>query len=206
MNFDNLFVDTVEDLRRRCHLRASEYDMVQAAGLIRRLTIDKHSLWELVNREHRLVIQCVWNDVAVAHRSGAFISTLWLDPALWEVKADAIVPAELRTELPSAVRTSSIPQFLKAVVVSRELAEVSVHQLVKHYANREGGVHYDAARAADSPLLEDVRGDGDEALRLTVVAIGRVLVRALEPLVARVLLARRPHPHGLYLDGDHLQE
>jgi hypothetical protein len=139
MNFDNLFVDTVEDLRRRCHLRASEYDMVQAAGLIRRLTIDKHSLWELVNREHRLVIQYVWNDVAVAHRSGAFISTLWLDPALWEVKADAIVPAELRTELPSAVRTSSIPQFLKAVVVSRELAEVSVHQLVKHYANREGG-------------------------------------------------------------------
>ena len=36
MDIHYVFVETVEDLRRRCDLRASEYDMVQARP-IRRL-------------------------------------------------------------------------------------------------------------------------------------------------------------------------
>jgi hypothetical protein len=40
MNPQHLFLDTLEDLRRRTDLRATEYDMVQAAGLPRRLLLD----------------------------------------------------------------------------------------------------------------------------------------------------------------------
>ena len=41
-----LLIDTVEDLRSRTGLRATEYDVTQAAGLIRRLLIDTYPLME----------------------------------------------------------------------------------------------------------------------------------------------------------------
>jgi hypothetical protein len=50
-----MFLDTMEDLRRRSDLRASEYEMVQSAGLVRRLIVDSPRLADQVNHRHRKV-------------------------------------------------------------------------------------------------------------------------------------------------------
>lgn len=80
MRLEDAFLDTVEDLRRRCDLRASEYDLVQAAGLLRRLLIDEKRLWELVNRRHRVRIECVWTRIGVynALADGRPVRVPWL--------------------------------------------------------------------------------------------------------------------------------
>ena len=91
-------------------------------------------------------------------------------------------------------------QLLKHSAIISRGERVTVHELIKHYANREGGVHVDP-EPPDAPLLREVLGSHEEALRLTVVAVGRVVHRALEPLAARVLLRDRPHPYGLQ-DGE----
>lgn len=63
------FIETVEDLRRRCDLRATEYDMVQAAGLIRRLLIDGTSLWVQVNRSFKTKPTVEWANMRTMVRA-----------------------------------------------------------------------------------------------------------------------------------------
>ncbi len=41
---EQLFLDTVEDLRRRSAIGAQRYDMIQSAGLVRRLLVDRRGL------------------------------------------------------------------------------------------------------------------------------------------------------------------
>ncbi|MEW2444840.1 hypothetical protein [Micromonospora marina] len=201
MGPEDLFLDTLEDLRRRCDLRASEYDMVQVAGLVRRLLLDGQRLWVEANKAHRVKPICSWSTVQVVAGThdgeAACISMHWLDPMLEELLL-------LRTDLPADVERASLAppsrdkmdKFLKYHVVVAGKQNVTVEQLVTHYANREGGVHYDPT-PPDSPLLGALRGDHDHALRLTVLAIGRIVHRALEPLAALTVLARNPRPYGL---------
>ena len=53
---EQLFLDTVEDLRRRSAIGAQRYDMIQSAGLVRRLLVDRRGLLDIVNREPALKI------------------------------------------------------------------------------------------------------------------------------------------------------
>lgn len=49
-----MFLDTMEDLRKRSDLRAGGYDMVQSAGLVRRLIFDRNKLADRIPRRlHR---------------------------------------------------------------------------------------------------------------------------------------------------------
>jgi hypothetical protein len=90
---------------------------------------------------------------------------------------------------------ASLDGFLAHGAIVRDDSTVTVKELIKHYANREGGVHYDGTPA--TPLIEDIRVESEEALRLTVLSVGRVAYRGLEPLASAVMLSGRPGPFGL---------
>jgi hypothetical protein len=189
---DGLFLDTLEDLRRRTNLRAAEYDMVQAAGLLRRLVLDKSPLWAEVNREHRLKPECVWQrlHVATAARNGpAWVPWWWLDPEIHDMH-----PLHARETLEPW--RGPIGKFLQHVVIRRAPHELTVQELISHYAHWEGGVHFKTS-PPQSDLLSDIREESEEALRLTVLAIGRIIHRALTPLSVHIVIAQLPHPHGI---------
>lgn len=202
MTPEDLLLDTMRDLRHRTDLRASEYDMVQASGLIRRLLLDgSGSLVHRVNRRFRMKFTCRWGrlNVAVAARGGAaWVPMHWLDPDLYLLRT-AAMPREgvdAMPEIPEP-REGTLRQFMGSAVVRGDGSQhVRVDQLLGHYANREGGVHHGVG-PADSALLEAVRCESEEALRLTVLASARIIYRALEPLAAVASLIDEPHPKGL---------
>ncbi len=198
MKLEDLFVDTMEDLRRRCDLRATEYDMVQAAGLIRKLILNGNPLWAQVNRSLRLQPRYSWMDFVMSTAGGhPELALLWLDPAMFQALMQSAVEAGGRPVVdPSPPREGDLAAFLRVPVVQYGGENATVLDLVRHFANREGGIHFDP-KQAETPLLELVRREEDEGLRLTLVATGRVVYRALEPLAARVALASRAPRYGL---------
>ena len=206
MELGDAFVETVEDLRRRCDLRASEYDMVQAAGLIRRLLIDNNSLWDQANREikSRPTVEWISAHRIVETRPDAQVMTsaLALDPVLFRAVVESIEPDKTkRAEIfENPPRSGTFDDFLKwGVIVKRiddEWKPVSVRELVKHYANREGGVHFGQGKSSH-PILEEIREFADEDLRRTILACGRITYRAMEPLAAALLLRDVAWPIGL---------
>jgi hypothetical protein len=195
MTPDDVFLATLEDLRLRCRLDASEYDMVQAAGLLRRLLLDGVPLWTRANRGVKLKIDAQWSRLRVAHDSAsgelAWVPGLWLDPVLQDLALRSLTGPE------KDQRTSgNLQKFLQHQTVIRGESTVTIRELISHYANSEGGVHYDEG-TADNALIEDIRLHWDEPLRHTLLAASRIVVRAFEPLAAAVLLKGRPWPAGL---------
>lgn len=206
MELTDVFIETIEDLRARCDLRASEYDMVQAAGLIRRLLIDGTPLWTQINRDIRSSIEFEWMTVRkmATGNIDAQVMTpgLALDPVLFRALIqNKITDPDVRRELLAIPpHTGNVEKFLKSPVVDTKgengMVEVSVRELIKHYANREGGVHYGAGQSENS-ILEDSRRFADEDFRYTILACGRIVYRTLEPLAAAALLRNVPWPKGL---------
>jgi hypothetical protein len=198
---EDLFLDTLEDLRRRCDLRATEYEMVQVAGLVRRLLFDGSPLLVEANKEYRFKPVYEWSGVLVAVSVDVGLGTPciamhWLDPTLTEILVHARVsPAEVNT-VPMSPRAGNLDAFRRHDAVVRGAQVVNIQEIVTHYANREGGVHYDS-RPAKSALLSELLPEHDLAVCLTVLAIGRIVHKALEPLAARIALSRNPHPYGI---------
>lgn len=201
MNAEDLFIDTLEDLRRRCDLRAGEYDMVQVAGLIRRLVLD--GLWSTVNQEHRLKPTCSWGRLRVALRlssgEAAWLPMVWLDPLLTDLKLAKELAPESRPEV--GPWTGTLSKFMKHDAIVAGADHVGVEELVRYYANRAGGVHHDP-RPPDNPLLALLSFEADEGLRYTILAAGRVIYRSLEPLAALIILGRQLHPLGIRQPSD----
>ncbi len=213
MRAEDLFLETMEDLRRRCDLRATEYDMAQVAGLLRRLLLDEKQLWEHANRAFQFKPMCEWSGIETALPTGVFLGRLWLDPTLWEVFFEMTFSETDRRALNQAGvsgrHTGGLRQFLRHPAVrERSLGAeadaaaahpplvATVADLIKHFANREGGVHYDPS-VSHHPLLERLRAEHDMALRLTLLAAGRILHRAMEPLAVRIALRGREGQYGV---------
>lgn len=205
MTPDDVFLATLEDLRLRCRLDASEYDMIQAAGLLRRLLLDSVPLWTRVNREVKLKLTAEWSRGRVAHHSvsgdGAWIPGLWLDPVLHDLWARDLDIPGVPVSAADFRESGNLQAFLQHETVLGEDGTVSIQELITHYANREGGVHYDEG-AAKNPLIEDIRQAADEPLRHTLLAASRIVVRAFEPLAAAVHLKNRHWPAGLILSAE----
>lgn len=207
MEVDEMFVETVEDLRRRCDLRATEYDLIQASGLIRRLLIDDSALWVQVNRSLRMKPVIAWANMRALVRAktdeGVMAPGLALDPVIARAMVVVNFPDSELSIVDKTVQSASIGEFLRYRVIERLVPpdgvtqQVTVRQLIKHYANREGGVHYDSGGRSANEFIEQIRGFADEDLRRTVLACGRVVLRALEPIAVAVMLREQPWPVGL---------
>ncbi|MFF0281780.1 hypothetical protein ACFYSW_15850 [Rhodococcus aetherivorans] len=203
MTPEMLFVETVEDLRRRCDLRATEYDVIQASGLLRRLLIDGNPLLSAVTARAKPTF--TWSKSRLGVGLGdtsslafALVAGLYFDPILTEVQVDI---SGLREDPPRrmATETGSTKEFLNKTVIEVQSghpqatghADVTVRDLIKHFANREGGVHFGPGGKSTNSTLEAMRGQADQQLRDTLAGVGRVAVRALEPLAAAVVLESR---------------
>ncbi len=207
VDVNEAFVETVEDLRRRCDLRATEYDMVQAAGLIRRLLIDGSALWPQVNRQFKTKPTVEWTSLRAMVRANiseqVMVAGLALDPMMAKAFITVNFPSDDADRLLAAgTRTGNFEKFLSVEVMDRKLAgqarqTATVRELIKHYANREGGVHYDPTGKSANQFIEQIRHFADEDLRMMIVACGRIVVRTLEPMAVMLTLKDKPWPSGL---------
>ncbi|MFC7572005.1 hypothetical protein ACFQX8_05870 [Klenkia terrae] len=125
----------------------------------------------------------------------------WLDPILLDLHPEMQSEELRRVNADSPPWEGTLQQFLSHDTLVRGDEKVTIRELIKHYANREGGVHYDAA-PPEKELLAHLRAESESALRLTVLAAGRIIYRGLEPLAAAVMLAERPGPFGLRTDSE----
>lgn len=203
-----LFLDTMGDLRRRTDLRATEYDVVQSAGLVRRLVLDQQPLLHKVNRELRFKPELSWSRVRIAvpaDNGSVWVPLLWLDPVLGARLLERVQAALGHAGDHPVVWDGNLDAFLKHPVMLRDGRELTVQVLLRHYANREGGVHHDD-RPPDSDLLGDVLAQSEEAARLTALACTRIIYRALEPLAVALHLRANDYPAGLDLTGSIFDE
>ncbi|UKJ63941.1 hypothetical protein H1Q78_00095 [Cellulosimicrobium cellulans] len=181
MEYDDALVGTMEDLRHRCRLSAidSRYEVVQASGLLRRLLIDGSALGPLVARQVGIVPAFTWYSV----HQGDGGPGLLLDPViLAEVAGEKHLNA-----LSGALHTEGLKEFLKQPVISVPGHRVTIRELIKHYANVEGGVHVAVERESPNAVLSAALESEhqEEVLRQTLVAVGRVTYRALEPVMLK---------------------
>ena len=84
-------------------------------------------------------------------------------------------------------------QFLAVHVVSdrQDSRSATVRDLIGHYANRLGGVHWDpnSRKDSDNSTLREAFVEYEDNLRLCLSSIARIVIRALDPLAAKAYLA-----------------
>lgn len=208
MTPQEVFLETMRDLRHRTDLQASDYDITQASGLIRRLLLDGGSpLVHTINREHRLKLACEWGTLSV-DTGYAWASMLWLDPELYKIRVSTLDLTNTEHEVLTPLGIGSLDKFLRTTVISDASNSVSAKGLITHYANREGGVHHSTTPTHD-PLIRDVRHKSPDALSLTALACCRIVYQSLEPLAMMVKVSGDPHPIGIgapLLDIPHLDD
>jgi hypothetical protein len=198
---EDVFVDTLEDLRRRCDLRATPYDMLQASGLMRRLLIEQ--LWVPPNRqiEHKPVFRIreafVCASTEKEHGVTAWVPGLLADPELTSIFMSRYPSVDPPDAPPQALKAS---KFLKWKIVHASVGgrkeSVTVHELTKHFANTQGGVHFDRQGKSASAPLDRLPLQAESPLLYTLVALGRITVKALEPIASAILLRRLPGQVG----------
>lgn len=182
------FIESVEDLRTRSSVMATSYDVTQAAGITRRLLLDGRPLAVSA----RTFLRCdppvyTWTrDMYTGWDGevgwGYIVSGHNFDPAL----ATAVLPAEHCSPSPS-LTSGGVSDLLAARVVesgSDADQHLTVRDFVSWLASDEGGVHF--AMFNDSARRERLVHAMDTTpshIRWTMIAIGRVVARGLEPLV-----------------------
>jgi hypothetical protein len=182
VNRDTLFLRTLDDLGRRVEPGVDEYEVLLIAGLLRKLLVDSPRLVDEVNRSRGVRIPYVIN----ARRP------IWElagspAPVFWSIQ-DALDPdGALTRPEPKEV---SLDELLGTVVMRVRSESITVKDVILHTANVVGAVHAGEARKDVNRLLEKVAdelsiGDFRPDVR-SLLAIGRVVLRAMAPLRERI--------------------
>jgi hypothetical protein len=187
MNVDQLFLDTLSDLEGRLHTTEqspSDYQVVKASALLRQLLVDQQNLVDQVNRTRRLKIR---------YRASDRKPPADPAPTFWTVQ-DGFDPE-------TALRRSPILEvnrdgLLKCVVATLQASageskSVTVYDLIQYLAHVEGGVH---AGQPKTPMENELRVwnqfvsiGGRPSMVRSLFAVGRVVVKGLEPLRAAIM-------------------
>jgi len=183
-NFDVLFLNVLKDLALRIS-DADEYNVLTAAALIRKLLIDDSPLVDQVNRQHRLKLKF---EITVPHPDapGTPEPTLWV--VLDGLDPDTAAPGKAR----KLVNRDQLFTTVLALVNGRSY---TLREIVLFEANVMGAVHAGSPREEKQKVLQDVNNNfaigGYRASLAQLKAIGRVVLKGLEPLRAAVE-ANRP--------------
>jgi hypothetical protein len=200
----HIFVETVEDLRRRSSLAATDYDLIQAAGLLRRLLMDGSPLGPLVCKEVGMRARFRWIGTYLT-RPGYL--SIWpsLDP---ELAAEALAALGAQSDLgklPSLVSEGDHERLL-AIDAFEKLADhggslslgpspsprikITLGQYIAQIANDEGGVHFGMAKPdRRHPVVSDALVSDQRQNLWILAAVGRVVVRGYEEVVARIVFS-----------------
>lgn len=175
-----LFLFTMADLRKRIEHPQDEYDLLMAAGLLRKLLLDEQPLVHQVNRELRVKLTfCVaTND--------AYEAVVFEDNPLIYVVNDGIYP-------PSALPSAVVKEMKLDVFLARRAAfvqghDVTVKDLIFQLAHVEGAIHAGTPKGDKEKVLagasDSIRIGGAGMVASTMRGIGRVVLEALSPIEA----------------------
>lgn len=189
-----VFVDTVEDLRVRTRLNASEYDVAQGAGLLRRLLTDGTPLGPTLAKAAGFTPTFEWyaayqgadEDASLRYAIDPVVVDAML--SVGQMKGSA---SDHGNHLANAVRRGSHHDLLATPFFGTGTPEITLKWLVRHLAHDEGGVHVGMSKDTPERLRRVYEADR-RLLMWTMTALGRVVVRAYEPLVFHLV---RIDPH-----------
>lgn len=178
-----LFVETVADVRRRSQDPGarSRYELLGIAPLLRKLLIDARPLLNTV----RAARPDVPTDFRIRQ---------WSAPD--DSRGDAALPYLLRLGGPELVGGSEDPalpklqQFIGARVGLVQGRPLTVCEVVKYYANVEGGVHFGVPKDETDRVLSEVAPVllGHSTGQIEILAhLGTIVVDALTPLCDSIL-------------------
>jgi hypothetical protein len=188
MTIEELFLNSIDDLQKRVTSGVPEYDVVGISSLLRKLLLDEKPLVHLVNRKLKKkfkfqvnIIEPIWK------RAGSPPPTIW-------AQQDGFDPATAMNPLVSNVK---LDEMLARVIIISEGYEITVKEVIQHTAHVKGGVH---AGKSSTPkeealdrLAEKWRLGGYEPGIRALQAIGRVVIRGLEPLTTALKANRERH-------------
>jgi hypothetical protein len=182
VNHDQLFIETMNDLKSRVDAPRSEYEAIMSSALLRKLLLDSPTLVDLANRSRRMSIEFVVNGRPPIWKA------LGEEPPTAYAIEDGFDPeTALVKPLPMTVTRD---RLLSSMVAVYRGQEITAKTLLRYVANTAGGVHFDPPRndeeSAAHALAEQMRVGGYPAGMRTVLALGRVVERALGPLREQV--------------------
>jgi len=180
---DALFLATLRDLHGRSSaLAVSEYDVLRSALLLRQLLLDSTPLAHQVNRDRHVPLR-----FRVNVRDPIWKIAGTEPPAVW-IRQDGFDPETALTA--SQVAELRLDPFLACVVMMIEGRDFTVRDVVMQTAHVLGGVHTGTPRAQEQQALAELsaafRVGGLDPVVRQLQAIGRVVVRALDPLRTKI--------------------
>jgi hypothetical protein len=174
MSAEELFVRRFDDLVLGLKAR-DDYEVVKVGAILRQLLLDDTPLIHNVNRQHRLKLRFIVNDI--------WSKELPIQPDVHFV-ASGLDPSMLA--LASGTKSISLDQFLGLEILKSKTNKFTVRELIKYAANKAGGVHHgdtlDSKEAELLRTLEKVGALGFSAMTLGLRSISRITLTTLAPL------------------------
>lgn len=178
-----LFVETVDDLRRRSTDpdTLSRYELLGIALLLRKLLLEKRSLVDVV-RYVRREVPIEFRIVPWSPDSAPAGATL--PPYLLRLGGPALIGG------PDSEPVTKPQKFIKAIVGEAGGEPLTVQQLVLYYAHVEGGVHLgepeEPEQAIMSPMGSLLLGHSNGQIQ-TLAYVAAIVADALTPLRDSIL-------------------
>jgi hypothetical protein len=190
-----LFVETVDDIRRRCQDPAmrTRYELLGIAPLLRKLLIDDAPLLHTVRAARREVpvifrIQS-WNDLEDRLAGNGLTR-------YFGIGDERIVGGPDPSPL-------TLKQFLRTVIGVAEGNDLTVKSLIRYYSHVEGGVHFGIPKDPGEPTLSTMSPMllGHSTGQVQILGhLGQIVADALEPLRRSIL--SQPTIHKLWHSKD----
>ena len=181
-NIDNLFLNTIKDLQTKIESNDA-YEILMATALLRKLLVDANPLITEVNRTRRLKILFTVNDRPIPTNEMGLV--------YWSTQ-DGFDPDTARISQPITVNKDGLLKRPSMIIEGKVITVLDIIKFICHY---QGAVHVGKQNPAEAKqeLLKKVEetvtvGGLPGALR-SVCAIGRVVLKGLEPLKQEVLKA-----------------
>lgn len=181
MNAEKLFFETIGDLKNKIRVVPTEYSVLMASALLRKLVVDGNCLAHQVNRKKHKIRYSIVDDTSYR------IMILQSKPQFWAVN-DGIYPPNKLTGLP--VKEVRENEFLRWPAMYWKGVTISVGELIRQAANVSGGVHLgEAKKEADRELaaiLDEfgrmMQVGGIPGPTASLMGIGNVVIDAMDRL------------------------
>lgn len=170
-----LFLATVSDIDKKIYA-GGRYNLIKAAGLLRQLFLDSSPLIHVVNRNYRIKFEFETID---------YLRQPPFTPEVHRQDLDGSM-------FPEAKRVKvNLDSFLKAPCFTLDGVTATVKDLILACANAKGGVHFGSAKTPQESSILDwdrtFKIIGEEPSLVTIKGVCRISLRALKPLVEKVM-------------------
>lgn len=146
---DRLFLETLQDLETRSAGRATEYEVLRSAVLLRELLLDESPLVHQVNRDRKVPI------TFRANVSDPIWEIAGSPPPSFWARQDGFDPDTAAMRAPQ-IADLDLPAFLSQVIIVRRGTELTVKDVIRQVAHVLGGVHAGSAQEAEEHALAEV--------------------------------------------------